>query len=299
MSSDDEAGGTLTWRQLWSETERALGARHEARWLCEHASGLDGADFIEALDEPATVRMVQHLDAMVARHRAGEPLAYVMGRWAFRHLDVMVDPRVLIPRPETELLVEVVLDHVQGPEFSGDRLQMVDLGTGSGVIGLSLAHELWRRQPEVWLTDVSAEALDVARANLAGIGRAGARVRLAQGSWFAALPAELCGGVHVVVSNPPYIAAEDPELAPSVREWEPAGALIAGDDGLDAVRAITAEAPRWLRPGGLLAMEIGHRQGEAVTGLLQQAGLVDVQVRADLAGRPRIAVGRQPNRAAI
>ncbi len=299
MTRGDEADDTLTWRQLWRDTERVVGARHEARWLCEHASGLDGSEFLDALDEPATVRMVQHLDAMVARHRAGEPLAYVMGRWAFRHLDVMVDRRVLIPRPETEQLVDVVLERVHGPELAGETLQLVDLGTGSGVIGLSLAHELWRRQPEVWLTDLSADALDVARANLAGIGRAGSRVRLAQGSWFDALPNDLCGSLHVVVSNPPYIAEDDPELETSVRDWEPRHALIAGDDGLDAVQAIVAQAPRWLRPGGLLALEIGHRQGDAVAGLLHQAGFVDVQVRPDLAGRPRIAVGCQPNRAAI
>jgi release factor glutamine methyltransferase len=299
VTDDGDAGQTLTWRQLWGETERAVGSRHEARWLCEHASGLDGSEFLEALDESATVRMVQHLDAMVARYRAGEPLAYVMGRWAFRHLDVLVDRRVLIPRPETELLVDVVIEELDRPELAEQRCRIADLGTGSGVIGLSVAHERWRRQPEVWLTDLSADALDVARANLAGIGRGGAGVRLAQGSWFDALSVDLQGSLHVVVSNPPYIAADDPELDPAVRDWEPSGALIAGADGLDTLRIIAAGAPRWLVSGGLLALEIGHRQGEAVADLLQQAGFVDVQVRADLTGRPRIAVGRQPNRAAI
>ena len=299
MTGGDGAGDLLTWRQLWTDTERVVGARHEARWLCEHASGLDASEFLEALDEPATVRMVQHLDAMVARYRSGEPLAYVMGRWAFRHLDVMVDRRVLIPRPETEQLVEVVLHCVQGAEFEGEPLCLADLGTGSGVIGLSLAHELWRRQPEVWLTDASSDALDVARANLAGIGRAGGGVRVSQGCWFEALPGDLRGRLHAVVSNPPYVAADDPELDAAVREWEPSEALIAGDDGLDAVRHITAEAPHWLRAGGLLALEIGYRQGQAVAALMEQAGFVDVQVRPDLAGRPRIALGRQPNRAAI
>ena len=299
MTAGNGTDDTLTWRQLWAQTERAVGSRPEARWLCEHASGLDGDEFVEALDQPATVRMVHHLDTMVARYRAGEPLAYVMGRWAFRHLDVLVDRRVLIPRPETELLVDVVIEHLRGPDLGNAAWRVVDLGTGSGVIGLSLAHELWRHQPEIWLTDASLDALDVARANLAGIGRAGSRVRVAHGSWFQALPDELRGTLHAVVSNPPYIAADDPELDPSVRDWEPTDALLSGADGLEAVRAIVVEAPQWLTAGGVLALEIGHRQGDAVAALMERAGFVAVQVRRDLAGRPRIAVGRQPKRAAI
>lgn len=291
--------GGLTWAQLWQQTEQAVGSRPEARWLCEHASGLDGADFLAALDEPATVRMMSHLDAMVARVRTGEPLAYAMGRWAFRHLDVMVDPRVLIPRPETEQLVDVVIEQLGPGTSGGERLRIVDLGTGSGAIGLSLAHELWRRQPEVWLTDTSRDALDVARANLAGIGRAGSGVRLAHGSWFDALPGELRGTLDVVVSNPPYVGIDDTDLDASVRDWEPAVALLSGADGLDDLRRLAAEVPHWLAPGGFVALEIGHRQGGAVADLLTRAGLVDVDVRPDLAGRPRIALGRQPKRAAI
>lgn len=293
--TDDEQH--ITWAELWRDTEQAVGSRVEARWLCEHASGLDGDEFVQELHERATVRMVQHLDAMVARHRAGEPLAYVMGRWAFRHLDVMVDRRVLIPRPETELLVDVVIEAL--PEVAHGPLRLADLGTGSGVIGLSLAQELWRRSPEVWLTDVSQDALEVARANLAGLGRAGAGVRLAQGSWFEALPSDLRGSFHAVVANPPYIAVGDDELDHAVREWEPSTALFGGDDGLAHLRTIVTEAPHWLMPDGVLAMEIGHRQGPDVSELFQQAGFVEVTVRPDLAGRPRMVLGRQPKRAAI
>lgn len=291
------AGEIVTWAQLWRETEQAVGSRTEARWLCEHASGLDGDEFADALGEAATVRMVHHLDGMVGRYRAGEPLAYVMGRWAFRHLDLMVDRRVLIPRPETELLVDMVVQRL--PDPGGDRLRLVDLGTGSGAIGLSLAHELWHRQPEVWLTDASPEALEVARANLAGIGRAGSGVRLGEGPWFRALPHHLQGTFHAVVSNPPYVALHDPELDPSVRDWEPAMALLAGHDGLADLQAIIEHAPKWLVAHGVVALEIGYRQGDAVAELLRHAGFVDVDIQPDLAGRPRMALGRQPKRAAI
>ncbi len=168
---------TVTWGQLWNETASAVG-RPQARWLCEVASGTDGDDFLALRDRPATQRGVAHLDAMLARYAAGEPLQYVLGRWGFRHLDLMVDRRVLIPRPETELVVDTAL----GLARSQPRpLICADLGTGSGAIGLSLASELPIDGVTVWLTDRSADALDVARANAAGIGRAAANVRIAAG----------------------------------------------------------------------------------------------------------------------
>lgn len=278
--------GTITWRELWSETERLVGDRVVARWLCEEASGAERDEFRDVLDTPATEGGVHRLDAMVARARAGEPVQYVLGHWAFRHLDLMVDRRVLIPRPETELLVE----HAVAAMRSRPRpLTVVDLGTGSGAIGLALASELWHSAMTVWLTDVSADALAVARANLAGIGRAAACVRLAEGAWFAALPAELRGTVDLVVSNPPYIADGDPAVEAIVREWEPTQALFAGADGLDHLRVIATDAREWLRPGGVLLVEIGSTQATAVLDLLRGAGLVDVRVLPDLTGRDRFA----------
>jgi release factor glutamine methyltransferase len=286
---DRASGDTVTWRQLWAETTALLDDRSAARWVCEAAGSFDDDELLRCLDEPATERMVAHLDAMVARHRAGEPLQYALGRWAFRRLDVMVDHRVLIPRPETEIVVETALSLV------GRRpVLAADLGTGSGVIGLSLAAELPLTGTTVWLTDVSVDALDVARANLAGIGRAAANVRVAEGSWFDALPAEVEGRLDLVVSNPPYIAVDDPEVEPSVREWEPHLALFAGDDGLDAYRQIVAAAPRWLAPNGWLVLEIGHTQTDAVIGLMSDAGLAEVAVHPDLAGHPRVATARAP-----
>ena len=276
----------LTWRQLWADTAKVLDDRPAARWLCETACGLDGDEFTGALDEPATERMVKHLDEMVGRYRSGEPLAYAMGRWTFRRVELMIDRRVLIPRPETELVAEVAIELAR--RVSPRRV--ADLGTGSGAIGLALADELPIDNTEVWLTDASTDALDVARANAAGLGRAAANVRFGQGSWWSALPSELRGTFDVVVSNPPYIAVDDTEVDESVREWEPASALFAGGDGLDDIRAIMTGAREWLKPGGWLVLEIGYRQGDAVLALATECGLVNAEVRNDLAHRPRIVI---------
>ena len=173
-------------RATLNETSDLLGARHEARWMCEVATSLDGPSFDAALEEPATERMVAHHDAMVARYRSGEPLQYVLGRWGFRRLDLAIDRRVLIPRPETELVVERVLD--LGGRSAAPR-RVADLGTGSGAIGLALADELPFDGTTVWITDVSDDALDVARANLAGSGGPRATSASAR-AWFDALPAE-------------------------------------------------------------------------------------------------------------
>jgi release factor glutamine methyltransferase len=196
----------------------------------------------------------------------------------------MVDRRVLIPRPETECVVEVALDLARS---RGVPLVVADLGTGSGAIALALADELPRHGVTVWATDASPDALDVARANLAGLGRAAANVRLAQGSWFGALPAELRGRLDIVVSNPPYVADDEP-VDEAVAEWEPVGAVRGGPDGLDALRAIVAAAPAWLRPGGALVCELGAAQGAAAQALATSAGLTDVRVHPDLAGRDRV-----------
>jgi len=278
-----------TWREVLADTVEALANEREARLLCEHAAGLDASSFAAAMREPVTQRMALHLQAMLRRRLAGEPLQYVMGRWAFRHLDLLVDPRVLIPRAETEEVAQVALDAARK---AGPGCVVVDLGTGSGAIGLSIAFELPPDSATVWITDISSDALDVARANLAGIGRAGARVRVAQGDWYSALPESLRGTVDVIVANPPYIAHGDPEVDEVVARHEPHAALFSGDDGLAALRSIIIGAPRWLRTGGTLVMEIGHRQADAVREMCTTAGLRNVEVRRDLAGRDRVLVAR-------
>lgn len=285
---DDVPHDALTLRELWRQTTELIGARHEARWICEVAVSLDGDEFESALDDPVTARMVQHHDAMVARYRSGEPLQYVLGRWSFRHLDLAVDRRVLIPRPETELLVDAALELLAGVE----PRRIADLGTGSGAIGLSLAFELPLDDTEVWLTDASDDAIAVAAANLTGIGRAARNVRIATGDWFDALPADV--RFDLVVSNPPYVADGSRLLDAAVAEWEPPTALFAGADGLDAYRAIVPAAFERIVPGGWLVLEIGTDQGDAVHAICDGAGYVDVAVRPDLAGHDRIVVARRP-----
>jgi release factor glutamine methyltransferase len=282
--------GTISWRQLWDETA-ALHSRVHARWLCEEASGTWGEDFVEVLDDPVTERSIAHLDSMLARLRDGEPLQYVLGHWSFRRLDLLVDRRVLIPRPETELVAEVAIERARSMPRP---IRCADLGTGSGAIGLSLLDELPRAAVEVWLTDASMDALDVARANAAGLGVAAAGARFAHGSWFDALPAGAEGTFHVVVSNPPYIAPGDAAVDLAVLQWEPHDALFSGDDGLDAVRAIATDAARWLQPGGWLVLEIGTGQGSSVASILAAAGLTEIEVRSDFAGHDRIAIARRP-----
>lgn len=276
-------------RALIDRTATAVGSQHEARWLCEVAVGLDGAELDAVLDDPATVNTMAHLDAMVDRYRQGEPLQYVLGRWSFRHLDLAVDRRVLIPRPETEL----VAGHAIGfaAAVVGPRI-VADLGTGSGAIGLSLAVELPIVDTSVWLTDVSDDALAVARANLAGIGRAATNVRIGAGSWFEALPPDL--RCDVIVSNPPYVAEGSPELDGSVLDWEPGTALFAGPDGLDDIRRLISGAPDHLVDTGHLVLEIGADQRAAVADLLDARGYRDVAIHTDLAGRDRIATARRP-----
>jgi release factor glutamine methyltransferase len=285
IGSRDSAA--VTWRALLAETTATVGERPAARWLCEAASGADRIE--EVLDERATERMVAHLDSMIARHAAGEPLAYVLGRWAFRHLDLAVDRRVLIPRPETEVVAGIAIDLARSLPLP---ITVADLGTGSGAIGLALADELPVVGVTVWLVDDDSAALDVARANLAGIGRRAANVRIAEGSWFDALPAGTV--LDVAVSNPPYVATDSPDLDQAVRQWEPAHAVFAGGDGLTAIRRLVTGATRFIRPGGWLVLEIGADQGPAVEELLRASGFADVALRPDLAGRDRVAVARRP-----
>ena len=289
MVSDE----TITWGQLLQVTAVELGNEQEARWLCEHASGLDRVELDAARDEVVSQRCGVALRAMVARRLTGEPLQYVMKSWAFRHLDVLVDNRVLIPRPETEVVVQVALDLAREMiSKTNSKLRVADLGTGSGVIGLSLASELPRGSNEVWLTDLSADALEVARANLAGLGLINGDVRVAQGSWFAALPSELKNSFDLIVSNPPYVALYDPSVESSVLNHEPHLALFAGSDGLDAYREIVSHSGEWLATDGWIVLEIGHQQGDAVRELLAQNSFKQIEIRKDLAGRDRIALAK-------
>jgi release factor glutamine methyltransferase len=222
---------------------------------------------------------------MAARRRAGEPLQYVLGRWSFRSLDLFVDRRVLIPRPETEVVAGFAIDEID----RADLRTVVDLGTGSGALGLAIAVE--RPATTVWATDRSGDALAVARANLAGTGRAAARVNLAEGSWYEALPPELAGSVDLIVSNPPYVAEAD-DLPAVVADWEPPDALIAGPDGTEDLQVVLEGAGGWLSERGVVVVELAPRQAEPMAELARSAGFGAAEVREDLTGRARAVVAR-------
>jgi release factor glutamine methyltransferase len=239
---------------------------HERAWLLAH----DG----DAL--PADAWPV--LAAFCTRRLAGEPVAYLLGEKEFHGLPLQVDARVLVPRPDTETLVDWALDVVQGR----DRPKVLDLGTGSGAIALALQHA--RPDAVVDAVDASAEALAVARENARRLGLA---VRFAQADWLAGA----ASGYDLIVSNPPYIAAGDPHL-PALAH-EPSSALVSGADGLDDIRRIVADATVHLTPGGWLLLEHGHDQAAAVRALLAAAGFEAVQSRPDLAGIERCSGARR------
>lgn len=293
MSGD----GTISWAALLREASARLAKvsedpRHDARRIIEQAGGIEPSEFATSLDQLVTTRQMVAFDRMLERRLTGEPLQYVLGSWSFRHLDLYLDRRVLIPRPETEVVTEHALaEHDRSVRARGAaRGIVVDLGTGSGAIALSIASE--RDGTQVWATDRSPDAVAVAQANCAGLGRVARHVTLLTGSWFDPLPVELQGAVDVVVSNPPYVSASD-DLPPEVRDWEPVEALVPGPRGLEAYEAIAPDAGAWLIEGGALVLEIGATQGAAVTELLEAHGFGVVEVHRDLAGRDRVVVARR------
>jgi release factor glutamine methyltransferase len=273
----------------------------EARWLLEEVSGLDAAELLAEADRSAPARAERRLDELVTRRRAGAPLQYVLGSWSFRGIDLMVDPRVLIPRPETETTAELAIEEAGRAGKQRGRADpwgggvtayaVADLGTGSGALALALAAEL--PDAEVWATDASADALEVARANVAGAGTTGVRVRLAHGSWYDALPERLRGALALVVSNPPYVAGDE-TLPPEVADHEPLAALVSGPTGLEAIEILVGEAPGWLAPDGVLVCELAPHQAGAALELARGAGFAEMHVRSDLAGRDRVLVARHP-----
>ena len=276
----------------------------EARWMVERVSGYDGAELITNEQELATAPAVQHLDDMLDRRTAGEPLQYVLGRWDFLGLDLLVDARVLVPRPETEVVAQTAIEEAvrlgsrrgkhDGWLAADTSYAVADLGTGSGAIALALAREL--PDAEVWATDASDAALAVARANVAGIGSAATRVRLRTGSWFDALPPELRGALRVLVSNPPYVAEHEVTDLPSdVVDWEPRDALVSGPTGFEALEVLLAGAREWLDPAGAaLVLELAPHQAERALELAAAAGFDDARVDRDLVGRARCLVARVP-----
>lgn len=296
MSDDgSDLDGTVAWSGLLAEAtarfERAglESPAVDARRIVEQATGAEPSEFHHVLDQLATVRGVAAFDRMVARREAGEPLQYVVGRWSFRHLDLMVDRRVLIPRPETEIVAGLAIDEVVARSASGRETVVADLGTGSGAIALSVASEC--ATARVLATDASPDALSVARANLAGLGRAAGRVSLHEGSWFEALPDSVRGAIDVLVSNPPYIG-DDEVLASVVGDWEPPGALRAGPAGDEDLVAIVDGAAPWVADGGAVVLEMAPAQTGPIADRWRARGW-QATIHADLAGRDRAVVARK------
>lgn len=257
----------------------------DASVLLAHVLGVDRAWLIAHATDPLERASADAFFALAKRRRDGEPVAYLVGRREFHGLDLVVTPAVLVPRPETETLVDYALERLHADV----ACDVLDLGTGSGAIALAIAAK--RPRARVIATDRSHDALGVARANAERLGIA--NVTFSRGDWYDALPA---GGApfDLIAANPPYVAEDDAHLSLGDLPHEPSIALAAGADGLDALRVIVAGAPARLKPGGVLVVEHGHDQAEAVRRLLIDAGLGALEARRDLAGIPRIAAGRMP-----
>lgn len=270
--------------------------------MLEEVSGFDAAEQVAEANAAATMRAAAALDELVERRLAGEPLQYVLGSWSFCGIDLLVDRRVLIPRPETEVVAQIAIaeiartgERVGPPDPWGGALTayaVADLGTGSGALALALAFAL--PEAEVWATEVDPDALAVARANVAGAGTPAVRVRVAEGSWFSALPPELKGHLRAVVTNPPYIAELELDGLPDeVAQWEPVRALVSGPTGREAIETIIPQAREWLEPSGALVLELAPHQAAAAADLARAVGFESVEVRQDLAGRDRALVARR------
>ncbi|MGE8210317.1 MAG: peptide chain release factor N(5)-glutamine methyltransferase [Stenotrophomonas rhizophila] len=273
-------------RQLLADAATALPGvegRHEAELLLLHVLGKPRSWLFAHATDPVETGDVAAFHALLARRVAGEPVAYLLGHRGFWTLDLAVSPATLIPRPETELLVELALARLP----VDTALAVADLGTGSGAIALALASE--RPQVDVTATDLSAAALDMARGNAARNGLA--RVRFVQGAWFAPLQGMR---FDLIASNPPYIASNDPHLQQGDLRHEPATALASGIDGLDDIRLIVAGAGAHLLPGGWLLIEHGWDQGAAIRTLFEHAGFEQVHTERDLEQRDRVTRGCLP-----
>jgi len=255
-------------------------ARLDAELLLGCALGMSREELIVAARRKLSVVESDRYEDLLRRRLNREPLAYITGRREFYGLELHVTPAVLIPRPETELLVDLALARIPA---AAER-HVLDLGTGSGCIALSIAHARFRSR--ITAIDSAPGALAVARENAQALGIE--NVAFAEGNWFAPVAGQR---FELIVSNPPYVAAHDPHLLQGDLRYEPRAALIGGVDGLDALRVIVAGAPAHLRPSGALLLEHGYDQGAACRILLEGAGFHAVRTWQDLAGRERVSGG--------
>ena len=280
------------WVALAAATRDRLGDATDARVLLEEVSGRPFAALVAGGPGPSAPELAR-LDAFVERRRAGEPLQHIAGHWGFRTLDLVIDRRGLIPRPETEVVTGHALraldrSRVLAPP-GAPRLRALDLGTGSGAIACSLVAE--DADVEVVAVDASPDAFALAAENRARLAAAtAARLDLRAGDWYAPVAGER---FDCVVSNPPYLAGHERDgLDPVVRDHDPPLALFSGPTGLEAIEAVVAGAPAALRPGGSLVVEIAPHQSAAARSLARRAGAREVEIAPDLAGRDRVLVVR-------
>ena len=275
-------------RQLLAAAAQVLPGpegRHEAELLLLHVLGRDRSWLFAHATDPVGAADQAAFAAVLAQRVAGQPVAYLLGRRGFWTLELEVTPATLIPRPDTERLVELALERL--PE--GRPLRIADLGTGSGAIALALASE--RPLATVVATDLSTAALAVAQRNAQRHGLANVAFRA--GAWHAPLGQER---FDLIATNPPYIASDDPHLVQGDLRFEPPTALASGSDGLDDIRVIVAGAAAQLQPGGWLLIEHGWDQGAAIRALLLQAGFAQVATEQDLEQRDRVSLGCLPAR---
>jgi release factor glutamine methyltransferase len=271
-------------RSALAAATHRLGDRTDAEVLLAYALSKPRSWLIAHADDVLSAEHASAYKVLVEQRQAGEPVAYITGRRGFWSLDLEVTPQTLIPRPETELLVELALQHL--PRDRACRV--LDLGTGSGAIALALASE--RPQAQLVATDVSADTLAVAQRNARRHHIA--NISFLHGDWFAPLDRR---PFDVIVSNPPYIESNDPHLQQGDLRYEPLRALAAGRDGFDAIRRIVADAGQHLLPGGWLLFEHGWNQGEGARELLRHAGFVELSTVRDLEQRERVSLGRWPS----
>jgi release factor glutamine methyltransferase len=255
--------------------------RLDAQLLLGHVLGRDRAWLLAHDEQTLSSQHAAVADDLFARRRAGEPVAYLLGQKEFHGLSLQVDARVLVPRPDTEVLVDWAIELLRGELAGIERPEVVDLGTGSGAIALSVKQAC--PAADVTATDASGAALEVARANAVRLGLA---LDFVRGAWWQPLTARQ---FDLALSNPPYIAAADPHL--QALAAEPAMALTPGASGLEALREIVAGAPARLRHGAWLLLEHGFDQAQAVRDLLSHAGFATIETRVDLAGQPRCTGG--------
>ena len=276
------AAGTQRLSEMLLARDPGATPNLDAELLLAHALEVGRARLRSHPEEVPAAGAAARFLALIERRAAGEPVAYILGRKGFWTLELSISPAVLVPRPETELLVERAL----ALHSDGDA-RVADLGTGAGAIALALASA--RARWQIVATDVSAEALAVARANAAALGLP--RVEMLQGDWLACLRGRT---FNLLLSNPPYVAADDPVLRTPELMREPRLALVAAQDGLTALRAIVLHAPDHLEPGGWLLLEHGAAQAAAVAGALVARGFAQVRSHRDLAGRERMTEGQWP-----